>query len=197
MSPWQLLLSFAKVGFFTIGGGYAMIPLIQRELASHGWLSAAEFVDILGISEMTPGPLAVNAATFVGYNVSSSGGSVWAGVAGAALATLGVALPSLTLMLAVSAFFFRYRSHPGKIVTFHFVRPVVTGLLAVASVTVATQAFLARGTHWHQDGVGALNPWAVGIFALALVGLVRYKLNPITVIVGSAACGMLALPFLG
>ncbi len=197
MNLWQLLASFTKVGFFTIGGGYAMIPLIQRELTSHGWLSSAEFVDILGISEMTPGPLAVNAATFVGYNVASSGGSVWAGIGGAALATLGVALPSLTLMLAVSAAFFRYRNHPGKIVTFHFVRPVVTGLLAVAAVTVATQAFLASGAQWGQDGIRALNPWAVGIFALALLGLLRYKLNPILVISGCAVCGMLALPFLG
>jgi len=159
----RMLATFAKIGFFTIGGGYAMIPLMQRELATNGWLSPAEFVDILGISEMTPGPIAVNSATFVGYNVSSS-------VGGAALATLGVALPSLTLVLAVSAAFFRYRSHPGKIVTFHFIRPVVTGLLAVAAVTVA-------------------------IFVLALVGLLRYKLNPILVILGSGVCGILAMPF--
>jgi chromate transporter len=185
----RILATFAKVGFFTIGGGYAMIPLIQRELAAHGWLSPAEFVDILGISEMTPGPIAVNSATFVGYNVSG-------GVGGAALATLGVALPSLTLMMAVSAAFFRYRNHPGKIVTFHLVRPVVTGLLGVAAITVATQAFLRSGTDWGQ-GWSALNPWAVGIFLLALVGLLRYKLNPILVIAGSAACGLLFMPFMG
>jgi chromate transporter len=185
----RLLVTFAKVGFFTIGGGYAMIPLIQRELATHGWLSPAGFVDILGISEMTPGPIAVNSATFVGYNVSG-------GIAGAALATLGVALPSLTLMLAVSATFFRYRSHPGKIVTFHLVRPVVTGLLAVAAVTVATQAFLRGDMGWDQ-GLRALNPWAVAIFLLALLGLLRYKLNPILVIAGSAVCGLLSMPLMG
>lgn len=183
----RMLATFAKIGFFTIGGGYAMIPLMQRELATNGWLSPAEFVDILGISEMTPGPIAVNSATFVGYNVTSSVGS-------AALATLGVALPSLTLVLAVSAAFFRYRSHPGKIVTFHFIRPVVTGLLAVAAVTVATQAFLANGAEWSQ-GMAALNPWSVAIFILAMVGLLRYKLNPILVILGSGVCGVLAMPF--
>ena len=185
----RLFLAFAKVGFFTIGGGYAMIPLIQRELDSHGWLSAGEFVDILGISEMTPGPLAVNTATFIGYNVS---GSVW----GAAVATIGVTLPSLTLMLAVSAAFFRYRTHPGKVVTFHFVRPVVTGLLAVAAVVIARQAFLATGAQW-SAGVSAANPWSVAIFVLALVGLLRYKLNPILVILASGTCGALLVPLAG
>jgi chromate transporter len=185
----RVFLTFAKVGFFTIGGGYAMIPLIQSELAANGWLSSAEFIDILGISEMTPGPIAVNSATFVGYNVSH-------GVLGAAVATLGVALPSLTLMMAVSAAFFRYRNHPCKIVTFHLVRPVVTGLLGVAAITVGIQAFLRADMAWTQ-GAGALNPWAVGIFVAAMVGLLRYKLNPILVIAGSAVCGLLLMPFMG
>ncbi len=183
-----LLGTFAKVGFFTIGGGYAMIPLIQRELAAHEWLSAAEFVDILGLSEMTPGPIAVNAATFVGYNV----GGTW----GAMLATLGVALPSVTLLLAMAGTFFRYRSHPGKIVTFHLVRPVVVGLLALAALAVAGQALLDEGASWDQ-GIGAFNPLAALIFVLALVGLLRYRLNPILVILGCAVCGLLAMPFLG
>jgi chromate transporter len=183
-----LLGTFAKVGFFTIGGGYAMIPLIQRELAAHDWLSAAEFVDILGLSEMTPGPIAVNAATFVGYNVG--------GVRGAMLATLGVALPSLVLLLTMAGTFFRYRNHAGKIATFHLVRPVVVGLLALAALAVLAQALLDEGASWKQ-GIGAVNPVAVLIFVLALVGLLRYRLNPILVILASAGCGLLAMPFLG
>lgn len=188
MSSMTILGSFAKVGFFTIGGGYAMIPLIQRELAAHDWLSAAEFVDILGLSEMTPGPIAVNAATFVGYNV----GGVW----GASLATLGVALPSLTLLLALAGTFFRYRNHPGKVVAFHFIRPVVVALLALAAATVAAQAFLAGGSSW-DEGITAFNPWTALLFALALVALLRYRMNPIVVILGCAGCGLLGLPFLG
>lgn len=83
----KLFLSFVKIGLFSFGGGYAMIPLIQKEIESHGWLTPSQFIDIIAIAEMTPGPIAINSATFVGYNT--------AGFLGGAVATFGVALPSL------------------------------------------------------------------------------------------------------
>jgi chromate transporter len=87
----SLLITFFKIGLFSFGGGYAMIPMIEREIESHGWLSPAEFIDIIAIAEMTPGPIAVNSATFVGFKT--------AGILGGLFATLGVALPSLLLIL--------------------------------------------------------------------------------------------------
>jgi chromate transporter len=100
----QLFASFFKIGLFSFGGGYAMITLISDEIAKHHWLLQSEFVRIIGIAEMTPGPIAVNSATFIGYKT--------AGILGATLATAGVALPSLLIILFASSFFFKNAEHP-------------------------------------------------------------------------------------
>jgi len=93
----KLLFTFFKIGLFSFGGGYAMIPMIEKEIEANKWLTSDEFVDIIAISEMTPGPISVNSATFVGYKT--------AGIFGGMFATLGVALPSLILILIISHFF--------------------------------------------------------------------------------------------
>ena len=95
----RLFFSFFKIGLFSFGGGYAMIPMIQKEIEINGWLAASEFVDIIAIAEMTPGPIAINSATFVGYKT--------AGFFGGMVATMGVALPSIILVFIVSSFFFK------------------------------------------------------------------------------------------
>ena len=99
----QLLLSYLKIGFFGFGGGYAMLSLIQNEIVvQRGWLTSEQLTDIIAISQVTPGPIAINSATYVGYAVT---GTVW----GAALATLAACIPSLTLMLAATKFYLRLR----------------------------------------------------------------------------------------
>ncbi len=100
----DLFLSFFKIGLFSFGGGYAMIPLIQKEITRNGWITPSEFVDIIAIAEMTPGPIAVNSATFVGYKT--------AGLFGGLVATIGVALPSAMLIFLIADFIQKYKTHP-------------------------------------------------------------------------------------
>lgn len=99
---WDIFLAFFKIGSFTFGGGYAMVPLIQSVITSNGWLSNSEFADIIAISQMTPGRIAVNSATYVGYKVAR--------VFGGLVATIGVALPSLILIYFVSKYFIKFSS---------------------------------------------------------------------------------------
>ena len=93
---WQLFASYLKIGFFGFGGGYAMLSLIQNEVVvQHAWMTNAEFADIVAVSQITPGPIAINSATYVGYTVGAQAGNEWCGILGAALATFAVCLPSL------------------------------------------------------------------------------------------------------
>ncbi|MBQ5879601.1 MAG: chromate transporter, partial [Alistipes sp.] len=107
---WQLFLSYLKIGFFGFGGGYAMLSLIQNEVVvQHGWMTGSEFADIVAVSQITPGPIAINSATYVGYTVGLQAGSVWMGVLGALVATFAVCLPAMTLMLLITKYFLRLR----------------------------------------------------------------------------------------
>ena len=102
---WELFVSYLKIGFFGFGGGYAMLSLIQNEVVvQHAWMTNAEFADIVAVSQITPGPIAINSATYVGYTVGMQSGSVWYGILGSVIATFAVCLPSMTLMM--SAIFF-------------------------------------------------------------------------------------------
>ncbi|HAE62522.1 MAG TPA: chromate transporter, partial [Eubacteriaceae bacterium] len=125
----KLILTFAKIGLFSFGGGYAMIPIIQQEIESNNWLSSAEFVDIIAIAEMTPGPIAVNSATFVGYKISG----VWGGI----LATFGVALPSFILAVLISSYYLKFKRNRISNSIFYGIRPVITALVLSATVVIA------------------------------------------------------------
>jgi len=129
----QLFYTFLKIGFFCFGGGYAMLSLIQDEVINHhGWLTMTEFSDILAVSQMTPGPIAINTATYVGY--TSAGGSVL----GSVMATLALILPSVTMMSIVSRFFIKYSHNEIVQGIFKGIRPVVVGLIASAALVLAT-----------------------------------------------------------
>lgn len=131
----NLFLSFFKIGAFSFGGGYAMMPLIKEEIIEkHAWLTKAEFIDILAISEMTPGSIAVNSATFLGYRVS--------GIVGSIVATLAVILPSFIIMSLIYQFINRFKDSPYTDWFFIGIRPIVLGLIASAAVSVATEAFI-------------------------------------------------------
>lgn len=131
----ELFLSFFKIGLFSFGGGYAMLPLIKEEvILKHGWLSNAEFIDILAISEMTPGPVAINSATFLGYRVC--------GVLGSIVATLAVVLPSFIVMSIILHFINKFKDSPYVDYFFVGIRPIVLGLIGAAAVTVAMDAFV-------------------------------------------------------
>ena len=131
----ELGLTFFKIGAFSFGGGYAMLPLIEVEVIQvHNWITSTEFIDILAISEMTPGPIAINSATFLGYKV--------AGVMGSVVATLGVVLPSFIVMSLIVHFIYRFKNSPYVDWIFRGIRPIVLGLLASAAVSVAKSTFV-------------------------------------------------------
>lgn len=172
----QLFSSFFKIGLFTIGGGYAMLAMIQEEIVRYGWMTPQEFVDIVGIAEMTPGPLAVNAATFIGYRS--------AGLKGALLATSAVVLPSLISVIIVSKFWERYKTSRGVQATFAGIRPAVAGLIGAAAVLVGSTS------------VQAVSPGVVHLPTLLLaliifLGLVLKKWDPIRVLLASALVGLI------
>lgn len=153
-----------------------MIPLIQREIEAHGWLSAKEFVDIIAIAEMTPGPIAVNSATFVGFKA--------AGMMGSVLATLGVALPSFLLIIALSGFFFKFRQHKLNIMIFYGIRPVITGMIGAAAI------FVARTCILNSEITTGIDFKALLILGGAFFAILKLKLHPIAVIVGAALVGV-------
>ncbi len=175
MTLLTLMLTFMQVGAFSVGGGYAAMPLIESlTVARHGWLSAAEFADLVTIAEMTPGPIAINAATFVGMRV--------AGVAGALAATLGCVLPSLVIVSLLAWAYSRGRSGLMMQSVLASMRPVVVALIASAAVTLTRVACL-RGETLRWTGVL--------LFAAALAALRWRKVNPILVMALCGVCGLL------
>ncbi len=185
----KLLLTFLKVGLFSFGGGYAMIPMIEREIQGNGWLSVSEFFDIIAISEMTPGPIAVNSATYVGYKT--------AGLIGGLAATVGVAIPSLVLILIVSRYFFRFQDHPLNTTILYCIRPAIAGLITTAAIFVSETAIFKEELSTKllstliNNPMDAINIGGIFVFAVSLVALKKYKLNPILTIVLSGALGIL------
>ena len=124
----QLFLSFLKIGFFGFGGGYAMLSLIQNEVVTkHGWLTSTELADIIAISQMTPGPIAINSATYIGYSVT---GNVW----GSVLTTLAVSMPPLTLMVLITAFYTRLRNNRYLDGALKWMRPMICGMIGAAAL---------------------------------------------------------------
>lgn len=129
---WQLFAVFAKIGAFTIGGGYAMIPIIERELGRRGWIPEEELPDIVALSQSAPGVMAVNISIFAGYRLR--------GVKGSIAATLGSVTPSFLIILAIAAFFSAFRDNPWVEKAFRGIRPVVVALIAVPMVNMARKA---------------------------------------------------------
>lgn len=172
----ELFLSFFKIGLFTIGGGYAMLPLIQQEIIRYGWLSPQEFVDIVGIAEMTPGPIAVNAATFVGFRS--------AGVWGSLTATAAVVLPSFISVLLVSKVWEHYQNSHVVGSIFAGIRPTVAGLVGGAALTLGSTALQAV-----QPGVIDIPSVVLAVVVFAAVHF--SKADPIKVLIVSAAAGLI------
>ena len=161
-----------------------MLSMIQGEVVSnHHWISSSEFTDIVAISQMTPGPIGINSATYVGYTAAINAGysPVW-GVLGSITATFAVVLPSFILMIAISRFFLKYQKHPMVEAVFRGLRPAVVGLLAAAALLLMTaENFGNFQTDTYQFIV------SVCIFLVAFIGTRKYKVSPILIIV---LCGI-------
>lgn len=178
----QLFYTFFKIGLFGFGGGYAMISMIQGEVVTrHEWLSSTEFTDIIAISQMTPGPIGINSATYVGYSaVVNAGYSHAIGILGSTVATVSVVLPSFILMVLISKFFLKYQKHPIIASVFKGLRPGVVGLLAAAALV------LMNGENFGTYNWQILT--SILLFAGTFIASYRYKVNPILLIV---VCGFI------
>ncbi len=188
MILWILFTTFFKIGLFTFGGGYAMIPMIQQEILGYGWISPEQLVDFIAISESTPGPFAVNIATFVGLQA----GGIW----GAFFATLGVVLPSFVIILIIAKFFKSFGQNTLVKAGLGTLQPAVLGLIAAAVWSIAIQ------NYWIQNAAASIAPqidWrAILITAGVLfISRLRKSTHPIMLMVISAASGILLYTFIG
>lgn len=176
----QLLLSFFKIGLFSIGGGYAALPLIEEQVVSrHHWLTMSEFTDLITISQMTPGPIAINSATFVGNQI--------AGITGSLLCTIGNVLPSFIIVLLLAFIYFKYKNIMVVQGILNGLRPAVIALIASAGISILITAF------WGEKGMALdfkdINYVAAGLFCISLIILRKFKPNPILVMLGSGVIG--------
>ncbi len=175
----ELFLSFLQVGLFSIGGGYAAMPLIQSQVVSrYGWLTMNEFTDLITIAEMTPGPIAVNSATFVGIRI--------AGIPGALLATAGCILPSCFIVSGLALLYNRYRKMSGLQSVLSCLRPAVVALIAAAGLSIL-KLVIFDGMEMCAANIQWLS---LGLFLGAFLVLRKWKINPILVML---ACGILNL----
>jgi len=176
----DLFWTFFKIGLFTFGGGYAMVPLIQSEVAAHAWMTVEEMINFIAVSESTPGPFAVNISTYVGR--------VTAGIPGAACATLGVILPSVIIILIVAGMYEKFKASRLVSGAMTGLRPVVIGLIGAALVTLGRNVLFPDGL------VFTVRFWvSAAIFVcMAVLGFRFKKLHPIALIGLSAALGLAA-----
>lgn len=176
----ELFLSFLQVGLFSIGGGYAAMPLIQNEVVTtHNWLTMAEFTDLITIAEMTPGPIAINAATFVGIRI--------AGFWGAVLATLGCILPSCFIVSLLAFIYYRYKGVSAIQSVLSSLRPAVVALIAGAGLSILQMVLFGElPAELHNL------KWAgAGLFLAAFLILRKWKWNPILVMSCCGAAGLI------
>ena len=182
----ELLCSFLMIGLFSFGGGYGMLSVIQGEVVvRHAWLTAAEFTDIVAVSQMTPGPIGINSATYVGYTaVFKATGSEALAVLGSFTASFAVMLPSIVLMLIVSRFFMKYSKHRNVENVFRLLRPAVVGLIASAALLLMTEENFGSPTET------PLQFWvSVTLFVAAFVAMKFYKVSPILILVLAGVFG--------
>lgn len=185
-----LFLTFFEIGLLGFGGGYGMLSLIQGEVVHHwSWMTTAEFTDIVAVSQMTPGPIGINSATYCGYTaVFNATGSHTMAVFGSITATFALVLPSLILMILISKLFMKYMHTHIVQSVFAGLRPAVVGLLAAATLLLMTPDNFSTPT---------MNPWQffVSVFLLVatFVGTMFLKINPIRMICYAALAGLVLL----
>lgn len=168
----RLLLVFFKIGLFSFGGGYAILAMMNQEIVElNKWVSEKEFIDIVAISQSTPGPIAINAATYIGYKTAPNG------FLGSVVATFGVVLPSLIIMLIICNFFFKFKNNKYMESALKGLRPATVGLIAAAAIMVANGAFVDYKS--------------IMIFVGVFIASFKYKVDPILLTVISGFLGFI------
>ena len=166
---WESFKTFFKIGIFTLGGGYAMIPLIEEEVVNrHRWVEKEELLDLIAIAQSCPGVFAINIATFIGYKLQKTRGAI--------CTTVGTALPSFLIILAIAIFFSAFKDNPVVAAMFRGIRPAVVALIAVPMFRMAQQAKIGWSNAWIPI-VSALLIWALGvspIYIILIAGIAGY-----------------------
>ena len=177
---WTLFLSFIQVGLFSVGGGYAAIPLIQDQIVNvHELMTLEQFSDLITIAEMTPGPISINSSIFVGMQL----GGIW----GVLICSIGCIIPSFIICLTLAHFYYKYRNFNGIQTVLAALRPAVVSLIASAGLSILTIGIF-------QDGiisVSQIQSIEVLLFAVSLYLLRKFHANPISIILGSGVVGTL------
>lgn len=177
----KIFWSFFQIGLFSVGGGYAAMPLIQNQVVTiHSWLSMNEFADVITISQMTPGPIAINCATFVGTRI--------AGMPGAIVATIGCVFPSCVIVLFLAYLYYKYKSLSIVQGVLNGLRPAVIAMIGSAGLILLILAF------WNGKGISSnpenIDGISVGLFAIAIIILRKWKVNPIFIMIGTGVVGL-------
>lgn len=176
----KLFISFLQVGLFSVGGGYAAIPLIQNQIVNvWNLMTIEEFADLITIAEMTPGPISINSATFVGMRL--------AGIPGALICTFGCILMPFTICLILAYYYYKYRNFSGVQTVLGCLRPAVVSLISCAGLSILTLAVFKSGAV--DFAVGNLKFLEIALFAVCLFLLRKFKLGAIQIILGSGVVG--------
>lgn len=177
----ELLWSFFQIGLFSIGGGYASMPLIQHQAVElRHWLTMGQFADIIAIAEMTPGPISINSATFVGMQT--------AGVPGAMVATIGCVSPSCVIVMTLAYLYYRFRRLTAAEGILAGLRPAVIAMIASACISLITLSLYGQQTP--PDGFRNINYRSLVIFGAGVAVLRKWRVNPIFVIAGAGGAGI-------
>lgn len=184
----KLFFAFIQVGLFSVGGGYAAIPLIQEQIVNiHGLMTLEEFSDLITVAEMTPGPISINSATFVGMRI--------AGIPGVLLCSIGCIIPSFCICLILAHFYYKYRTVSGVQIVLGAMRPAVVALIASAGASILMLGLFQA--EWGEIVWSNIRYVELGIFAVALFLLRKFKMNAITIILGSGVVGTLIYVLMG
>ncbi len=184
----KLFFAFIQVGLFSVGGGYAAIPLIQEQIVNiYRLMTLEEFSDLITVAEMTPGPISINSATFVGMRI--------AGIPGVLICSIGCIIPSFCICLILAHFYYKYRSVKGVQVVLGSLRPAVVALIASAGASILMLGLFQAE---RQDVVlGDIRVVELGIFVVALFILRKFKANAVTIILGSGVVGTAIYALMG
>lgn len=172
---WGLFWSFLKIGFISFGGGYAMIPIIQHEVNTHHWMTDTQYAEGVALAGMAPGPIATNSAIYVGYHT--------AGIFGSMAAALGMILPSIIVIVFISIFFNKFHEHLGIKSAFYGLRPIVVALIFFAAFRLLMSNSMIQGLSGHTL-------ITVIIFLSAFIGMIRFRIHPLAIIVLSGLVGI-------
>lgn len=180
----KLFLEFFKIGLFSIGGGLATLPFLQQLVDKHGWITSQDLLDMIAISESTPGPIGINTATFVGYKA----GGIW----GVPVATLGIVTPSIIIIIIIAHYFMKFSEEPMVRSAFYGLRPAVIGLISAAGFEVAKVAlFRVDEYKATKQLISLFNFKAMALFVIIYLLLHKYKKHPILYLVGAAVVGII------